>query len=103
MRFRTALAIALWLFGLACVWPPLSAQRAGTFMGSFDDPAIGYSRMPLDNVVVDVNKRLQDGSLHFAFDSQSGYLKSAIEALQLPVDSQLLVFSRTSLQAKRIN
>ena len=103
MRFRLVLAVGLWLFALACVWPPVNAQRAGAFMGSFDDPAIGYSKMPLDNVVVDVNKRLQDGSLHFAFDSQSGYLKSALEALQLPVDSQLLVFSRTSLQAKRIN
>jgi len=72
-------------------------------MGSFDDPAIGYSRMPLDNVVLDVNRKLQDGSLQFAFDSRSGFLKSALEALQLPIDSQLLVFSRTSLQAKRIN
>ena len=103
MRFGTALAVALWLFALACVCPPISAQRAGAFMGSFDDAAIGYSKMPLDNVVLDVNRRLQDGSLHFAFDDRSGYLKSALEALQLPVDSQLLVFSRTSLQAKRIN
>src|ERR1700685_1116276 len=103
MRFRMALAVGLWLFALAFVWPPVDAQRAGAFMGSFDDPAIGYSKMPLDNVVVDVNRRLQDRSLQLAFDSHSGFLRSALEALQLPIDSQLLVFSRTSLQAKRIN
>jgi hypothetical protein len=103
MRFRAALAAGLVLFALACIWQPVAAQHAGAFMGSFDDPAIGYRTTPLDNIVVDVNRRLQDGSLHFAFDSSSGFLKSAIDALQLPVDSQLLVFSRTSLQAKRIN
>ena len=71
-------------------------------MGSADDPAIKYSTAPLNNVVVDVNRKLQDGDLQFTFDSRSGFLRSALEALQLPVDSQLLVFSRLSLQGKRI-
>src|SRR5204863_4976594 len=48
------------------------------------------------------NKQLEDGTLTFAFDERSGYLKSALEALRLPLDSQMLVFSRTSLQGKRI-
>ena len=103
MRFRTAFAAGVLLFALACLWQPVAAQHAGAFMGSFDDPAIGYQTMALNNVVVDVNRRLQDGSLKFAFDSHSGFLQSALAALQLPIDSQLLVFSRTSLQAKRIN
>src|SRR5207344_194610 len=34
--------------------------------------------------------------------SHSGFLPSALDALKLPVDSQLLVFSRLSLQGKRI-
>jgi hypothetical protein len=81
----------------------VDAQRAGTFMGSPDDPAIRYSTAPLNNIVVDVNKKLQDGVIKFSFDNRSGYLGSALDALQLPIDSQLLVFSRVSLQGKRIS
>lgn len=71
-------------------------------MGSSDDPAIKYASAPPNNVVVEVNKKLQDGQLQFMFDERSGYLQSALSALELSVDSQLLVFSRTSLQGKRI-
>jgi len=71
-------------------------------MGSSEDPAIAYTTARLNNAVADVNRRLQDGSLRFTFDSSSGFLRSAREALQIPIDSQMLVFSRTSLQGKRI-
>jgi hypothetical protein len=101
--WRPLLALALGLFVLAGMRASVDAQRAGTFMGSPDDPAIKYSTAPVNNAVVDVNKKLQDGSIKFSFDSRSGYLRSALEALQLPLDSQLLVFSRVSLQGKRIS
>src|SRR4051812_42216903 len=80
----------------------LAAQHAGAFRGSLDDPAIAYSTAPLNNAVVDVNRQLQDGRLRFTFDARSGFLQSALDALQLPADSQMLVFSRGSLQGKRI-
>jgi hypothetical protein len=81
----------------------LSAQHAGAFRGSLDDPAIDYTSRPLDNVVEDANRKLRDGSVTFAFDARNGYLNSALETLQLPIDSQLLVFSRGSLQGKLID
>ena len=100
---RTLLTLGCCLFLLAGIRATVSAQHAGSFMGSSDDPAIRYSTAPLNNVVADLNSKLQDGSVQFTFDSHSGYLPSALEALQIPVDSQLLVFSRPSLQGKRIN
>lgn len=91
------------MFVLGSVWPA-GAQRAGTFKGSSDDPAIGYSTTTaLNNAVVEVNKKLQDGTVQLSFDGRSGFLKSALEALRIPVDSQLLVFSRTSLQRRLIS
>jgi len=102
MSWRTLLALALGSFVVAGMWASVDAQRAGSFMGSSEDPAIAYTTASLNNAVVDVNKRLQDGAVKFTFDPRSGFLRSALEALQLPVDSQLLVFSRTSLQGKRI-
>ena len=100
----TLFSVAFCLFLFAMVWAPLSAQRAGTFRGSIDDPAIRYSTTPtLNNAVVDANKKIEGGAVRFEFDERSGFLRSALEALGIPVDSQLLVFSRASLQGKRIS
>jgi hypothetical protein len=37
------------------------------------------------------------------FEGRGGFLRSALDALRIPVDSQLLVFSRGSLQGKQIS
>ena len=72
-------------------------------MGSSEDPAIRYSTAPLNNVVVDTNRKLQEGTLQLTFEGRGGFLRSALDALQIPVDSQLLVFSRDSLQGSLVN
>jgi hypothetical protein len=41
----------------------MEAQRAGTFLGSTDDPAIKYATAPVNNLVADVNRQLQAGAL----------------------------------------
>src|SRR5687768_4630237 len=102
MSGRVLLIVGLCLFWLGVVSAPIDAQRAGTFRGSTEDPAIKYSTAPLNNLVADVNRRLQEGALQLMFDGRSGYLRSALDALQIPVDSQLLVFSRASLQGRQI-
>ena len=102
MSVRLLIAGIASVFALVCLTAPVHTQRSGAFMGSSDDSAIQYSTATPNNVVVDVNRRLQNGELQFAYDGRSGYLQSALAALQLPIDSQLLVFSRTSLQGRRI-
>jgi hypothetical protein len=103
MRRRTLLALALCLNILAGVWATLDAQRAGSFMGSSEDVSIRYSTGPLNNPVADVNKKLQQGAVQLTFDGRGGFLKSALDALEIPVDSQLLVYSRDSAQGKLVN
>ena len=103
MSGRVLLVLGLCLFVLGVVSAPIDAQRAGAFRGSTEDPAIKYSTAPLSNLVADVNRRLQEGALQLTFDGRSGYLRSALDALQIPVDSQLLVFSRASLQGRQIS
>ncbi len=95
--------MGLFLSVLGGVWATVDAQRAGSFMGSSDDPAIKYSTTPLNNVVVETNRKLQEGTLQLTFEGRGGFLRSALEALQIPVDSQLLVFSRDSLQGSLVN
>lgn len=93
--------------GMLCAagWAPLrlGAQRGGMFLGSVDDPAIAYATAPVTNVVEDLNRHLQDGSAALRFEGRSGYLQSVIDSLKLPIDSQLLVFSKTSLQARLVS
>ena len=81
----------------------VSAQRGGMFLGSSEDPAIAYSTAPLNNAVSEINRKLQDGSAQLTFEGRSGYLRSALSALDIPLDSQMLVFSKTSFQQKRIS
>jgi hypothetical protein len=89
--------------GLLIATSVARAQRGGMYRGSIEDPAIAYTKGPLDNPVGDLNKQLADGSVQLTFDGRSGYLQSVLDALKLPIDSQVLVFAPNSLQAKRIN
>ena len=80
-----------------------TAQRRDVYVGSRDHPAIGYSTAPVSNAVSDLNARLAAGAESWTFDETSGYLTSVLRALDLPVESQALVFSPTSLQSALIN
>ena len=81
----------------------LTAQRDGMFLGSADDPGIRYSTVPLKNAVDELNRRLLDGSATLTFQGRSGYLRSVAEALKLPVDSQLVLYSKGSLQGRLVS
>jgi hypothetical protein len=80
---------------------PIVAQHGGVFRGSAEDPAIEYSG-PTQNLVTELNESLDQGREHLVYQGRGGYLESALAALKIPVDSQMLVFSQTSLQAKHI-
>ncbi len=52
--------------------------------------------------VADLDRRLAAGELHLRFDARWGYLPSLLRELDIPVSSQLLVFSKTSAQFRLI-
>mgnify|MGYP007054665112 CR=1 FL=1 len=78
------------------------AQRRDVFVESRDHPAIAYSTGPVTDSATALNRRLAEGSLLLRFDPVSGYLQSVLNALNVPVESQALVFSQTSAQAPLI-
>jgi hypothetical protein len=69
----------------------------------FERPPISYSMSEPDNSVSKLQGRLSAGELKLDFDDRFGYLPALLEALQVPVDSQMLVFSKTSMQRQRIS
>ena len=77
-------------------------RRTGAFDQSINHPAITYLTADTDTVVDRMNARLRDGSATLVFDEKTGYLKSVLELLQVPVESQVLVYTQTSLQAQHI-
>jgi hypothetical protein len=78
------------------------AQRQGAFGESLNHPAIQYRTADTHTVVDALNQKLADKSASLAFDPQTGYLKSVLELLDIPVESQVLVYTQTSLQGRHI-
>jgi hypothetical protein len=66
------------------------------------DP-INYSAATPQNAVSRLQERLDKGKAKLEFDSEHGYLRSLLRALDVPESSQVLVFSKTSLQRERIS
>jgi hypothetical protein len=80
----------------------VAAQRTDAFVASRDHAAIQYSTGPVSNRVAELNKKIQDGTIRLSFDGPGGYLRSTLNALDVPVESQVAVFSQTSKEAKII-
>jgi hypothetical protein len=70
-----------------------------------DHPAIEYSRRSTDNAAARLAEKLQRGELQLASipGSAAGALPTLLKQLDVNPDSQLLVFSKTSVQSARIS
>jgi len=74
--------------------------------GQHDDyrgPPIHYMAAEVNDPVAKLAQQIEAGSVELEFDDQRGYLTSVLKALDIPVSSQALVFSKTSLQQSRIS
>jgi len=65
-------------------------------------PKIGYSsKTPTDRVAT-LSQSLEANPNMLVFDGENGYLESLLSELEIPVNSQTLVFSKTSINARII-
>jgi hypothetical protein len=80
------------------------AQLDGSIV-PLEHAAIGYRTEAPQNSVAELQERLRQGTVDLPFDPRPGvgYLPAALEALGVPVESQLLVYSKTSLQQRIIS
>jgi hypothetical protein len=74
-----------------------------SFFGEIEQPPISYTSTPVDDPIARLQKRLAAGELKLTYDEHHGYLPSMLAALKVDASSQVLVFSKTSFQADRIN
>jgi hypothetical protein len=81
----------------------LFADLSGSHIVPLDDESIRYSTRQADDPVERLNQKIARGEVKLVFDETHGYLRSVLQALNVPLESQLLVFSKTSFQSTRIS
>lgn len=92
-------AVTSWRWSLLAT----ALAAAACAQDDFERPPIEYSQSEPDNVVSRLQQRLERGEVELKYDDDWGYLKSLLTLLEAPVESQMLVFSKTSLQRRRIS
>jgi len=95
MRPRRAI---LALTALLALVPSLAPAQG---VPDYEQPPISYSATVPRDAFAALQRRITSGELAFA-GSEQRILQSVLDALNVPVWSQVLVFSRTSLQRGRI-
>jgi hypothetical protein len=68
----------------------------------FERPPIEYSRSQPDNCISWLQQRIERGETRLRFDPKFGYLPALLDELHVRRESQMLVFSKTSMQRQRI-
>ena len=76
--------------------PLLQAQE------DIDREPINYHTAEVNDAVAQLQAKLDAGEVKLQWDDKHGWLPSVLEALKVPLSSQTLVFSKTSLQFTKI-
>jgi hypothetical protein len=87
---------------VAAAIPLLLTFSAGA-ADEFEREPILYSESTPDNSISRLQQRLDAGDLTLNFAGETSYLPALLAALDVPLESQMLVFSKTSLQMRRIS
>ena len=64
---------------------------------------IDYFAEPQADPIAQLGRRIQKGELKLRYTEPHGYLLSLLQALDVPVESQVLVFSKTSVNKRLID
>jgi hypothetical protein len=89
--------LAVPLAAMLFVWPTT------ILAADLDAEPIKYSTAPANNVVERLRSELDSSKVSISRDPKKGYLPQLLKAFDVPVSSQVLVFSKTSLQRHRIS
>jgi len=72
------------------------------FVPPVGHPAIGYGIRATHDPIAQLKADIDTGKVQLKFDGEQGYLGSLLEVLHILPESQMAVFSKTSLQRDRI-
>ena len=78
-------------------------QLPDTFFDETSAPVVAYATQQPHDRIAQLNEKLIDGSVTLTSQPAGGYLRAVLNALAIPVESQLAVFSKSSVQAPIIS
>lgn len=91
MRFLLAIALSGFL------------SSALTAEDEFDQEPILYGSSEPSDAIAKLEKRMADGRVNLEYTDEHGHLVALLQSLDIPISSQVLVFSKTSFQPERIS
>ncbi|MEX2214408.1 MAG: hypothetical protein WD768_09790 [Phycisphaeraceae bacterium] len=98
--FLLAGVVSLLTFFLS---PAFAQFGESSYVVPLDDETINYDRAPLADPITKLQKWIADGKVKLQHDEKHGFLPALLRELKIPVSSQVLVFSKTSFQLRRIS
>ena len=94
---------AKWIVtALGCAAAVYAAAIDETVLLPNDHPAIQYQRPPND-AVAKLGEKIASGAVKLEYTPGRGYLPALLKLFGLNIDSQVLVFSKTSFQSTKIS
>ncbi|HEV3061472.1 MAG TPA: hypothetical protein VGY48_24700 [Vicinamibacterales bacterium] len=98
--WRTGLLVSAAALGVALAGgASTSRQQHEPWAGVLDEhPSIQYATRPTTDRVAKLTQALAGGERSLTRDTRTGYLLPVLQALDIAVESQLLVFSKTGVQ-----
>jgi hypothetical protein len=97
--FRRTLGVAAVALPLtAILWAQGHDDNPDFPVIPWDHPAIKYTETEPNDAVARLQKQIEAGKVKLEYTAKWGYLPAILKALDINVDSQMLVFSRTSAQ-----
>ncbi len=105
MTLKPVLLVGLVAFGVTVLAAIATAQRDQPYRDTLpaDHPAIEYDAGPFADPIARLAEAVASGAATLDYDDRFGYLPSLLDRLDIRVDSQVLVFSKTSFQAEKIS
>src|SRR5438105_2045774 len=105
MTRARAAAVACAILYVAALASKLGAggQLPETFFDETSAPVVAYATQQPHDRIAQLNEKLIDGSVTLTSQPAGGYLRAVLNALGIPVESQLAVFSKSSVQAPIIS
>jgi hypothetical protein len=95
---RCRVVIAL----VAAVAGTLATARPAAAEPDYDQPPIRYATAAVSDPIAKLQKKVLSGKVTLSRDGDRGYLTALLAAMDVPVSSQVLVFSKTSFQREAI-
>ncbi len=103
LKTKLIMSLAKVILGILYLVTWSGALALGRSSDVTADLRICYAQTAPNDAITCLQKKIDTGRFVLEFDNKWGYLPAVLKALNVPVSSQMLVFSKTSVQKEAIS